>query len=230
LVEFVDHAPGSEITLDGVEERFVMRKFSVKGFGILVLLVLSSTATIGHRSPTQSRYLTTGIFIASIEEGARIFTPVRLLPFEHPEAFNHEFPTVQQLHAGEDQLLLIIGEAAGLRLRATIQRYPREPDANWPYAPFQPPPVELLRTARTTIRPAKDSSLPGLRAVAYVDRFPVSFIVDTRGLSLSERHMQQATTMGLDITRKAFVDGLTSASRFVPEHGPAILVFKAKTK
>jgi hypothetical protein len=175
--------------------------------------------------PPQSPYVTTGIFIASIEEGARIFTPARLLPFGHPEALTHEFPTVQQLHGGEDRVLIIIGQAAGLRLSATLQRYPTQPDSLWPYAPFKRPPVEAIRAAPVILKQAKESPLPGLRAVAYFDRFPISFIVDTRGLSLAERHMQQATTMGLDINRATFLDALKNANRFVPEKGAAILVF-----
>jgi hypothetical protein len=74
-------------------------------------------------------------------------------------------------------------------------------------------------------KPAQESPLPGLRVVAYVDRFPVSFIVDTRGLSLDERHMRQPTTMGLDINRATFLDALKKASPSVPEKGAAILVF-----
>ena len=83
-------------------------------------------------------YVTTGIFIGAIE-GARIFTATRLLPFNHPEARGHQFPTVLQLHGGEDRLLLLVGEHAGLQLGATLQRYPTQPDTLWPYAPFPSP-------------------------------------------------------------------------------------------
>lgn len=58
-----------------------------------------------------------------------------------------------------------------------------------------------------------------------MDRFPVSFIVDTRGLSLAERHMQKATTMGLDLTRAEFIAALNAAARFAPERGAAMVVF-----
>jgi hypothetical protein len=81
-------------------------------FAIVLLAIVNATA----QTPPPPLYVTTGIFIASIEEGARIFTPTRLLPFGHPEALTHEFPTVQQFHGGEDQVLLIIGQAAGLGL------------------------------------------------------------------------------------------------------------------
>jgi hypothetical protein len=40
-------------------------------------------------------YAPVGLFFGAIEEGARIFTPARLLPFEHPDALGHEFPTVR---------------------------------------------------------------------------------------------------------------------------------------
>jgi len=193
----------------------------------IVALVLLALSGVTAQTPSpQPLYVTTGIFIASIEEGARIFTPARLLPFGHPEALTHEFPTVQKFHGGEDQVLLIIGQAAGLRLGATLQRYPSQPDLAWPYAPFQAPPVAAMRSATVIVKRRNESPLPGLRAVAYVNRFPVSFIVDTRGLSLAERHMQQATTMGLDMTRAAFLAALTKASLLVPERGAAILVFR----
>ena len=195
-------------------------------------LAIASAATLFHATAVvaqpaiqAARYLTTGLFIAPIEEGARIFTPVRLLPFEHPEAFNHQFPTVEQLHGGEDAVLQQLGQAAGFLLSATIQRYPTQPDSLWPYAPFERPPVVAFRGAPVIRRTVAESPLPGLRAVAYMDRFPVSFIVDTRGLSLAERHMQKATTMGLDLTRAEFIAALNAAARFAPERGAAMVVF-----
>lgn len=183
-------------------------------------------ATLGAHQATP-RYLTTGLFIASIEEGARIFTPARLLPLDHPEALGHEFPTVLQLHGGEDQVLLVIGQAAGLRLAATLQRYPTEPDTLWPYAPFSRPPLAEIRAAPVITLPAADSPLPGLRALAVVDRFPVSFIVDTRGLSLADRHMGQATTMGLDLSRAEFLAALSRAAQAAPASGAAVIVYTA---
>ncbi len=179
-------------------------------------------------SPAQSsgRYLPVGLFIASIEEGARIFTPVRLLPFGHPEALTHQFPTVLQLHAGEYDLLVLLGRAAGYGLSATLQRYPAQPDSSWPYAGYQKPPADSFRAAVVVHRPVSDSPLPGLRAVALLDRVPLAFIVDTRSLSLADRGMKQATTMGLDITRVQFLDALERASAEAPPTGPAIVVFR----
>lgn len=191
----------------------------------LALAIGGESKLAGQAAIQPSPYLTTGLFIGAIEEGARIFTPVRLVPFGHPEGLNHQFPTVQQLHGGEDQVLLTIGQAAGLRLAATLQRYPTQPDSLWPYAPYQPPPVAAIRAAPVTTVAYQRSPLPGLRAVAFVDRFPVSFIVDTRGLSLAARHMPQATTMGLDVTRAEFLNALSAAGALVPAHGAAILVF-----
>lgn len=159
-----------------------MRFLGASAATVLGLMLLPVTA-LRAQQPAAPRYLTTGIFIASIEEGARIFTLARLLPFGHPEALTHQFPTVLQLHGGEDQVLLVIGLAAGLRL------------------------------------------LPGLRAIAVVDRSVDSFIVDTRGLSLADRHMQQATTMGLDLSCAGFVAALDRAALAAPAVGAAIIVF-----
>jgi hypothetical protein len=203
---------------------------ALKGLATLKALAFALAAAVVATSVGAQAgppaYVTTGIFIGAIEEGARIFTPARLLPFDHPEALGHQFPTALQLHRGEDRLLLLLGRHAGLGLRATLQRYPTEPDTLWPYAPFQAPPVDTFQSVVPILRPASAAPLAGLRAVAYLDRFPVAFIVDTRGLTLAERHMQQATTMGLDITRAQFTDALGVAARMVPASGPALLVYQ----
>jgi hypothetical protein len=193
---------------------------------VLAAALLTTVTTARGQSANLPAYLTTGLFIASIEEGARIFTPARLLPFDHPESLGHEFPTVQQLHRDEDRLLILLGQHAGLRLSATLQRYPTQPDTLWPYAPFAPPPIAGFQSAVPITRPAAESPLPGLRAVAFLDRFPLAFIVDTRGMTLAERHMQQGTTMGLDITRAQFIDALRLAAQTVPANGAAILVYQ----
>lgn len=193
---------------------------------VALCAVLACAATTGHAQSPPAPYITTGIFIGAIEEGARIFTPARLLPFEHPEALGHQFPTVLQLHGGEDRLLVLLGEQAGFKLAVTLQRYPTEPDSLWPYAPFQPPPVSAFRDLAPVVRPAAEAPVPGLVAVAYMDRFPVAFIVDTRGLSLTSRHMDRPTSMGLDLSRADFVAGLGVAARAVPARGAAILVYR----
>ncbi len=202
-----------------MDNRFHMR--------ILITAVLL-VGIMPARSAAQSsgRYLPVGLFIASIEEGARIFTPVRLLPFDHPEALGHQFPTVLQLHAGEYELLVLLGRQAGYGLSATLQRYPAQPDSSWPYAGFQKPPADSFRAAVVVHRSVSDSPLPGLRAVALHDRVPLAFIVDTRSLSLAQRGMKQATTMGLDITRAQFLAALDSAATEVPSIGSAIVVFR----
>jgi hypothetical protein len=82
-------------------------------------------------------FLPVGVFIAPIEEGARIFTPVRLLPFDHPEAYGHEFPNALQLRGSEFDAIVLVGEHAGLRLSATHQRYPEQPDPTWPFEGFE---------------------------------------------------------------------------------------------
>lgn len=177
----------------------------------------TANATVPH--------LTVGLFFASIEEGARIFTPVRLLPFEHPEALGHEFPTVLQFHGGEDALLVTLGREAGLLLGATLQRYPRQPNDTWPYDPYQPPPVDQFTSLTTHRQPAEAAPLPGLRAVAFLDRFPLAFIVDTRGMSLAERRMERGTTSGLDVTRAELQRALRTAAAGGPPEGPWMLVY-----
>jgi hypothetical protein len=171
-------------------------------------------------------FVTVGLFIASIEEGARIFTPVRLLPFEHPEALNHQFPTVLQFHGGEDRLLVTLGRAAGLLLGTTLQRYPTEPDTAWPYFPMRRPPAQQFDSVSARRKPAADVSLPGLRAVAYLDGFPLAFIVDTRGMSLAARRMDRPTSSGLDVSRAQLLAALAAGAREGPSAGAWILVYE----
>lgn len=81
-------------------------------------LILAHDVSAQERSQPQP--LVFGVFIASIEEGARVFTPIRLLPFEHPDAFNHEFPNALVNHTTEVEAVVHLGELAGLRLRTTL--------------------------------------------------------------------------------------------------------------
>ena len=189
-------------------------------------VILFGAATAHGQSATAPHYVTTGLFIGAIEEGARIFTPARLLPFDHPEALRHEFPTVLQFHRDEDRLLVLLGQAAGLRLSATLQRYPVLPDTLWPYAPLLPPPLTPFQAVTPIVRQATDAPLPGLRAIAFFDGFPLAFIIDTRGMTLTERHMQQATTMGLDVSRAELLAAIDRARKTVANAGPVILVFQ----
>ena len=194
---------------------------------LLMAGTLMAAPCAGAQSaPVAAGFLTTGLFIGSLEEGARIFSPTRLLPFGHPESLGHQFPTVLQFHRDEDSVLLVIGRAAGFRLEATLERYPTQPDSLWPYAPFEPPPLAAIRAAPVITRAAAEAPVPGLRAVAFADRFPVAFIVDTRGMSLAARHMTRATTMGLDMSRADLLRGLSAAAQLAPERGAAILVFR----
>jgi hypothetical protein len=199
-----------------------------------VLLALASVAaglagsSTGHG--VSKPYLTFGIFIGKMEEGARVFTPTRLLPFNHPEALGHQFPTALELHESEYDILVFIGEKVGLKLETTLERYPTQPVKTWKYPAFQIPPVEEISRADTLSFDAKTSPIPGLRVVAYKDRFPLSFIVDTRRLTLEERGMERATSMGLDITRAQFLDGLTSVGSRTPAHGTWIVIFRSNDK
>lgn len=113
-------------------------------FLMISILIMSHG---GGLSTQPKPYLTFGIFIGNIEEGARIFTPARLLPLEHPEALGHDFPTVLKFHQKEYEMLLFLGEKVGLKLKATLQRYPRQPVAEWWYPNFEIPPAEEMRSA-----------------------------------------------------------------------------------
>ena len=174
-------------------------------------------------------FLTCGIFIGMIEEGARVFTPSRFLPFDHPEALGHEFPTALELHPSECDILVFIGQKIGLRLQATLQRYPKQPSTKWSYPDFERPSLDEVRRADTLSFDSRISTIPELRVVAYRDRFPLSFIVDTRNLSLEERGMKQATTMGLDINRSQLLDAFSVIASRIPAHGSWIVILRTRS-
>lgn len=180
--------------------------------GLAAVLITSLQFNAGHEAWAQARpqTLVFGVFIASIEEGARVFTPTRLLPFEHPDAFNHEFPTTLVNHTSEVESLVHLGELAGLRLRTTLLRYPRPPVEEWPYPEFAPPPLECIRAA-VVERASSPAVLSGLRALVVLDGKPLVFIVDTRGLTLEQRGMQRVTSMGLDLTRAQFLERVAAS-------------------
>jgi hypothetical protein len=67
--------------------------------------------------------------------------------------------------------------------------------------------------------------LPGLRAVAYLDGFPLAFIVETRGLSLAARRMDRATSSGLDVTRAQLQAALAAGAQTGPSTGAWMLVY-----
>lgn len=200
------------------------------GSRLLVSFLLLALAVSVHAADparaAKDPYLTCGIFIGKIEEGARIFTPVRLLPFDHPESLGHEFPTALELHQSEADLISLIGQKIGLRLQATLQRYPRQPSMHWGYPEFAPPLIDEMKHADTISFESRVSTIPGLRVVAYRDRFPLSFIVDTRGLTLAERGMKQATTMGLEISRAQLLNALSELASRIPAHGTWIVILR----
>lgn len=191
------------------------------------LIVL--TAILLYSSPAQQKgkpFLPFGIFLGSVEEGARIFTPVRLLPFGHPESKGHQFPNALQLFGTEFQTTLWLGNLAGYQFSATLSRYPMEPSPEWPYPEFsQLPDTSALRTVVPIRRPKSDALLKGLRAVLFVNREPVGYIVDTRNLTLEERGMSRATSMGLDISRADFLAALTKANTFLDGRDTAVVIF-----
>lgn len=186
---------------------------------ILFPVLMAAARADEWQEPT----LTVGLFIGAIEEGARIFTPVRLLPFEHPESEGHEFPNALALHRSELELLVDLGGRVGLLLRTTLERYPRPPVEEWAYDEFEPPPAigPSARTVEATDPPA----LPGLRAAYFRDGRPIAFIVDTRGMTLAERGMTRATSMGLDLTRAEFLELLGRAAARYPASGDVVVTF-----
>ena len=192
---------------------------------LLVVLILGSGFESSAQDSNSKPTIPFGIFLASIEEGGRIFTPIRLLPFSHPESEGHQFPNALQLYGTELDVLLRIGHEAGYDLRPTLMRYPKEPSPSWPYAEFLQPDTSFLRTATVVHRPAADSPLKGLRAVYFVGNQLVAFIVDTRNLTLAERGMKRATSMGLDLTRADFLDSIAKAGKFASAERGTLLIF-----
>jgi hypothetical protein len=167
-----------------------------------------------------------GLFFGAIEEGARIFTPTRLLPFGHPEAGTHDFPTVLQLHGPEFPMLIWLGEQSGLHLWATLERYPTMPDSAWPYGDHRPPPGEdALRSAAVSHMQRRTAPLAGLRAALFDGTELVAFIVDTRGFTLAERGLTRSTASGLDLTRAEFLARVSRAPPHDARPGSLIALF-----
>lgn len=185
-------------------------------------LILAHDVSAQERSQPQP--LVFGVFIASIEEGARVFTPIRLLPFEHPDAFNHEFPNALVNHTTEVEAVVHLGELAGLRLRTTLLRYPQPPEERWRYPEFAPPPLECIRAAEVE-HASLPAPLPGLRALVVMDGKPLVFIVDTRGLTLEQCGMQRVTSMGLDLTRAQFLQRLAESIPAGTETGCRAVIY-----
>jgi hypothetical protein len=195
-------------------------------FWSLIGVLASGNALAQNPAATNKPYLPVGLFLGRVEEGARIFTPVRFFPFGHPEGGAHQFPTVQQLHGTEFPALIWLGSLVGMRLWATLERYPTEPATDWPYKDFAQPPDSLsLRSAEITHIRRAEAPMPGLRAVLYHDRQPILFIVDTRMLTLAERGMRGATAMGLDISRADFLKALDLASLHSALRGLGVVIY-----
>ena len=187
------------------------------------LMFLALAAPAGAQNP----YVPVGLFIGQIEEGARIFTPARLLPLDHPEALGHDYPTVQQLRSTEFEALVWLGTQAGYGLGTTLRRYPREPSPVWPYPEFRAPPDSAaLSEAEIIRRPQSSSGLPGLRAILFDGAELVLFIVDTRQLTLEERGMERATAMGLDVSRPVFLAALNAAAERAGSTGLRAIIFE----
>jgi hypothetical protein len=181
----------------------------------------NSTDSLDSKS---KEFVPVGVFIGSIEEGARIFTPIRLLPFDHPESAGHEFPNALQLHQSEFDLIVWLGEQVGLKLKTTLERYPKPPATDWWYTEFRQIPVSEIKNAKVN-HIHEEPPIPGLRAVAFFGEKPACFIVDTRGLSLEVRGMERATAMGLDMTRQEFLDGLDAARKLIAGKGDVTIIF-----
>jgi len=185
-----------------------------------------SVSSVESPADSTGTVLAAGVFIGKIEEGARIFTPVRLLPFEHPDSEGHEFPNALQLHQSEYEAIVYLGELAGLRLATTLQRYPKQPTSDWWYDEFEECPVDKIKAAEVHKFERKRAPVPGLRAVAFINGQPAGFIVDTRDLSLEKRGMTRATAMGLELNREQFLSGLQKATKLTNESGDAVFLFE----
>ena len=194
--------------------------------GVLLLSLVASFSSSSFAQNLETKpTIPIGLFFASIEEGGRIFTPVRLLPFSHPESEGHQFPNALQLYGTELDILLWLGHEAGYELRPTLMRYPKEPSPTWPYAEFAPPDTSVIRATKITKEPPAESPLKGLRAVFFMHGQLISFIVDTRNLSLEERGMKRATSMGLDLTRAEFLERVSRAAKYADERFPSVIIF-----
>jgi hypothetical protein len=205
-----------------------VQPFTLRLLAAIALLATAGAAALRPDGPVlvpPPQIAPIGLFIASIEEGARIFTPARLLPFEHPDAEGHQFPTALQLHRSEYDALVWLGEQVGLRLSATLQRYPKAPADDWWIEGFDEIPVGEIRAAPVVRLPRSEAPIPGLRAVAIHEGRAICFIVDTRGLSLEERGMDRPATMGLDMTRAEFLAGLDQVARTYAADDTRVVVF-----
>jgi hypothetical protein len=189
----------------------------------LIVTIHSGTAAQTNK---ERPYIPVGLIFARIEEGARIFTPLRLLPFDHPESMGHQFPNALQLYGTEYSSLIWLGLEAGYKLQTTLSRYPTDPSPDWPYKEFTPPPDTAMLRAMPLVRlRLADAPLKGLRAVVFVDLTPACFVLDTRNLTLAERGMQRATSMGLDLTRAEFLARLDKASVALGDKTSGVVIY-----
>jgi hypothetical protein len=74
-------------------------------------------------------------------------------------------------------------------------------------------------------RARSEAPLPGLRTVLFDGREPVAFIVDTRWLSLADRGMSRATSMGLDLTRAELLARSQRAAPAESVRGISVVLF-----
>jgi hypothetical protein len=95
----------------------------------------------------------------------------------------------------------------------------------WPYPEFPPPPLECIRNSDVEYA-ASEAVLPGLRALAVMDGRPLVFIVDTRGLTLQQRGMERATSMGLDLNRAQFLERVAASLPPGSDKGCHIVVYR----
>lgn len=191
---------------------------------ILALSFLFCQTPAQSSIDTTKQFVPVGLFFGNISEGARIFTPVRLLPFNDPESKGHQFPTVLQLHGSEYPFLILLGKKIGFKLFTTLERYPKHPDNKWPYPDYLQPPLKEFQDAKVVNLNDSLNGIPGLRVAAFYKGLPVGFIVDTRNLSLKERHMQRATSMGLDISRNDLLKGLKNIAKTIDNSRAVIVV------
>lgn len=155
-------------------------------------------------------YIPIGFSLGDLTLGERVITFHRLLPFDHPETRGHEFPTATVYTKNEVDIFIYIGKQLGWNLYATLWRHPSTPVDKWMYPDYPELPGKKI-TSLEIIHSKSEPPLKGLRAVCFLNNKPVVYIFDTRGISLKERGMSRATAGGIDMTRKEFLNKLSSA-------------------
>jgi len=168
-------------------------------------------------------FLPIGFSLGNIEIGERIITFHRLFPLDHPESKGHVFPTATQYSRSEFEVFMHLGSLLGWNLYATLNRHPTFPSEEWQYPDFTEPPFERIKELEVIEQ--KDPVLPGLKAICFINRHLIAYILDTRNVSLEDRKLPRAVAGGYDLTREEFIGKLDHEIRRV-NNPNAIIIYK----